>query len=194
MSVLKRYKYRIKRAKKRLLSGNKNIDKGQEKGKKNRYGITRQDVIFLPIGDYAELEIYWKLTKKGNGPAVILHILGKQVIRFDCFGEPNGHGHIYLIAPDKNCERRLNLPEKTVEAQIDRALFELSENANYWIPRHRNPAVRKIRLNSQKLSDAIAQARSTMLDYHQRSLQVLASQVSVVSASAVREHSSKNSV
>jgi hypothetical protein len=124
--------------------------------------VIRHDVHFIPIGPLAKLELYWKLEALGTGPAIILHVLDQYVMRFDCFGEKAGHAHLYLIEPERHCESRLFLPEKTVEVQIERALFELSTNLDYWMSRHRHPSVRKTRLSSATVAEAIAQARDIM--------------------------------
>jgi hypothetical protein len=133
--------------------------------------VVRRDVIFFPIGVNAELEVYWKKEKLGCGPAIILHVLGFYVLRFDCFGYPGGHAHIYLITANQKCESRIFLPEKTIEEQIDRALFEMSKNLDYWMQRHYDPTVRKIRLpNKKRLNAALEEARESMLEYRQKSL------------------------
>lgn len=124
--------------------------------------LVRHDVCFFPIGSLAKLEVYWKLTDLGRGPAIILHVLDQYVMRFDCFGEKVGHAHFYVVTPEKHCESRLFLPEKTIEAQIERALFELSTNLDYWLARHRHPSVRRVRLDSEILMTAIEQARCTL--------------------------------
>jgi hypothetical protein len=129
---------------------------------------TRHDVCFFQIGSLAQLEVYWKSVELGRGPAVILHVLDQYVMRFDCFGEKAGHAHFYMITPEKHCESRLFLLEKTVEAQIERAMFELSTNLNYWLARHRHPGVRRVRLNPAAVATAIEQARHTMLVLDQK--------------------------
>lgn len=132
--------------------------------------MIRHDVHLIPIDPLAKLELYWKSVDLGTGPAIILHVLDQYVMRFDCFGEKAGHAHLYLIEPEGHCESRLFLPEKTVEAQIERALFELSTNLDYWLSRHRHPSVRKTQLSSAKVAEAIAQARDVM-QAHNRTAQ-----------------------
>ena len=100
-----------------------------------------------------------------------MHVLGRQVLRFDCFGYPGGHAHIYLITPNRKCESRLFLPEKTIEAQIERALFEMSKNLDYWMQRHYDPSVRKTKLSRKFLRAALEEAHKSMLKYRQKSLE-----------------------
>lgn len=127
----------------------------------------RHDVCFFPLGPLAKLEVYWKLTGLGRGPAIILHVLDQYVMRFDCFGEKAGHAHFYMVTPEQHCKSRLFLPEKTVELQIERALFELSTNLDYWLARHRHPSVRRARLDAAVVATAIEQARSTMKAHYE---------------------------
>ncbi len=160
MYIINFLKYKVKKLKKRL-SGPSEFDSHHDK---------RRDVAFFPIGGSAELEVYWKREKLGCGPAIILHVLGRHVLRFDCFGYPGGHAHIYLITPNKKSEPRIFLPEKTVEAQIDRAFFEMSKNLDYWMQRHYDASIRKFKLNKKVLNVALKNSRKLMLEYRQKSL------------------------
>ncbi|MGD1901409.1 MAG: hypothetical protein ACFB9N_04135 [Geitlerinemataceae cyanobacterium] len=157
MFIVDVLKYKAKRLKRRL--------KPQTPTPKS---AVRRDVEFFPIDSLCKLEVYWKAFKFGVGPAIVFHALDNQVMRFDCFGGKFGHAHFYVIEPVKGCESRLLLPEKTIEAQIDRALFEISENLGYWMSRHKNPSVRQMHPDRAAVAAAVERARATMQDYRER--------------------------
>ncbi|MBW4575027.1 MAG: aldo/keto reductase [Aphanothece sp. CMT-3BRIN-NPC111] len=124
--------------------------------------------VYFTINEDVYLEVYWKSWDLGKGSTVAFNAYGEEVLKFDCFGEGSGHCHITLLTPDQRCEPRLFLPEKTVEAQIERAMFELTTNLYYWLQRHPHQRIRKLQLDPVHLQTAITQAHSKMLEYYQQ--------------------------
>jgi hypothetical protein len=57
-------------------------------------------------------------------------------MRFDCLEHPFGHYHVATPYPHgirKGLVGEIRLPEKTVEEQIERAIFELQRNSSYYL-------------------------------------------------------------
>ncbi|MGB7248565.1 MAG: hypothetical protein WBC73_06470 [Phormidesmis sp.] len=168
MKVVQLAKYKLRRVKRVLIGKDRNASNHNTSNR-----VVRRDVVFIPVGQNAELEVYWKLTQLGNGPSIILYVLSQPVIRFDCFGADAGHAHLYIPVAATKRESRWWLPETSIEDQIERGLFEISKNTNYWIQRHRNPIVYETNVNAQAIEKAVDTAREYMHDYAERTRAVL---------------------
>jgi hypothetical protein len=57
------------------------------------------------------------------------------------------------------------MPEPNATAQLDRTMFELTKNVNYYLQRHNDERVRRLRLESEVWSMACTRARNKMLDF-----------------------------
>ena len=57
--------------------------------------------------------------------------------------------------------------EETVEAQIDRTVFELCRNLEYYLQRHPQARIRKIQVDTESLESSCGQARKKALEYLQ---------------------------
>ncbi|MBU1101625.1 MAG: hypothetical protein KKA84_14590 [Bacteroidetes bacterium] len=114
---------------------------------------TRKDIQRIPIDDNSYLEVFWKILEFGTGPAVSLFINKEEILRIDCSGPGTGHLHAAFFLPWEG-EVRLFLPEKTCSLQIERAVFEITHNWNYYHSRVANASVRSVRLNVNKIEDA----------------------------------------
>ncbi len=121
----------------------------------------RKDLQVILVNDEVRLEVFWKRLAIGQGPAVSLFMLGEEVLRIDCFGSERPHLHASFFMPVQG-EERLLIPEVTVEAQIDRAKFELCHNVAYYQARVLNANIRQIRLEPAALSEAAEKAASIM--------------------------------
>jgi hypothetical protein len=124
-----------------------------------------RDVVRYPIQDKVFLAVYWKVLEHGRGPACALFVHGREVLRFDCFGEHKGHYHIGLRGDDEASAFRLFLPEKTAEEQIDRTLFELTTNLAYYLQRNPDPRVRQTAVAPEQLEGWRGQVKAKMLEY-----------------------------
>jgi hypothetical protein len=69
----------------------------------------------------------------------------------------------YPYGIGKALQGRIWLTEKTREAQIDRAMFELQHNSDYYLQTHPRRKVRKTKLDEQRLAAACAEMRRKML-------------------------------
>ncbi|MBF2097350.1 MAG: hypothetical protein IGQ88_03095 [Gloeomargaritaceae cyanobacterium C42_A2020_066] len=132
--------------------------------------VTRLDVVKLPVQNQVYLEVYWKAVGLGTGPSLIFNAYGQEALRFDCLG-PGGHGHITLVQPDGPAQDRIFLPEKTIEAQIERALFELDTNLVYWLQRNPDARLRRLRVDRDALQKNLVTARDLMRTYAERAIQ-----------------------
>lgn len=129
---------------------------------------SRHDIVRFEIADQAYLEVYWKVFGIGRGPAIALYIDEEEILKFDCYGSGKGHYHIQSFLPQAPRHTLLHLPEVTVEAQIDRALFELDRNLPWYLERHPLNHVRDLKVNKANLKQVLAQAKTLMLDYTNR--------------------------
>jgi hypothetical protein len=117
----------------------------------------RRDLCVLPIQDHVQLEVYWKVLAIGKGPAVIFRAHGREIMKFDCFGEGKGHYH---VAPKWGV--RIYFEETSASEQIARAAHELRCNAQRCLILQSDERIRKTTLNNKSLAMAIEQARSRM--------------------------------
>ena len=124
----------------------------------------RRDTVRLVVQPDVLLEVCWKDLAAGRGPAASLFVLGDEVLRFDCFGRDLGHYHAELVQPER-AERRLYFPEATVEEQVERALFELTRNLDYYLQRNPRREIRHLAVDRAGLEKACAEARVRLLGY-----------------------------
>ena len=125
----------------------------------------RRDVEWIGVQPDVDLEVYWKVLPIGKGPAISLYAFGFQILKFDCFGATDGHFHLFLGWPSPTSEDRIWLPEPNATAQVERAIFELRRNAPYYLQRHADERVRRLRLESEAWSTACTRARDKMLHF-----------------------------
>ena len=126
-------------------------------------GETRSDVEWIRVQPDVSLKVYWKILPIGKGPAVSLYVFEFQILRFDCFGATDGHFHLLLGWPSPTTEDRLWLPEPNATAQVERTMFELKKNVDYYLQRHNDERVRRLRLEPETWSTACTRARERML-------------------------------
>jgi hypothetical protein len=122
---------------------------------------SRNDLQTIPIDESARLEVFWKNRTNGKGPAVSLFILEEEILRIDCFGIGLAHMHAAFFLPEKG-EKKLFMPEKTVEDQIDRAKYELTRNYRYYQCRACNPMIRNLKLDDESIRQASQKAADLM--------------------------------
>lgn len=125
----------------------------------------RRDVQRLQVGDKAFLELYWKDLESGSGPAVLLNVEGYEIVKFDCLGKQRGHYHIQVMEWRRLGEKRLQLPEPNRKQQIDRALFELSANSQWFLDHHPLPRVRNAKIDLGRMAEATDKARDILMSY-----------------------------
>lgn len=125
----------------------------------------RRDVRRLAINDQAELHVFWKVLTRGRGPAFSLFVWGDEVMRLDCFGEGEGHYHTQFYCPDTPKRTRMHFFETTASAQVERAMFELTRNLDYYLQRHPRKCVRKIEIAQDVLKSACVQGEMIAKGY-----------------------------
>jgi diadenosine tetraphosphatase ApaH/serine/threonine PP2A family protein phosphatase len=128
-------------------------------------GETRRDVEWIRVQPDVALKVYWKVLPIGKGPAISLYAFEFQILRFDCFGATDGHFHLLLGWPSPTSEDRIWLPEPNATAQVERTMFELKKNVTYYLQRHNDERVRRLRLEPETWSAACIRARDRMLHF-----------------------------
>lgn len=126
-----------------------------------------RDPVFIRVTPQVVFETYWKDVEAGKGPALIVWFDYRKVLKFDCFGKGRGHYHIALPVYSKQAAvfDRIFLPEETIEAQIERVVFELETNLSYYMARapHRN--ARRGTIPQADLQRAIGLVRAQMYEH-----------------------------
>ena len=84
-------------------------------------------------------------------------------MKFDYFGEGDGHFHVDFGRHFRAEQNRIYLPEITREAQIDRSFFELRRNMYYYLKRHRNRRIRNFKIDTAKLEETLVPIRKKMV-------------------------------
>jgi hypothetical protein len=123
----------------------------------------RHDVSCFDIGPDLMLAVFWKDLPIGRGPAFSVHAGAVEPLKFDCFGE-GGYFHTATKPFGEHKEDRIWLPEPTRKAQVDRALFEIEQNADYYLARTPTLAGKLVRIDPEKTAQACRDARK--LAYH----------------------------
>jgi hypothetical protein len=127
----------------------------------------RNDLQVVPVSDEVRLEVFWKDLEHGKGPAVSLFILEEEILRIDCFGSERPHLHASFYMPVEG-ESRLFMPETTVEAQIQRAKFELCRNFSYYQARVMNAKIRQVQLAPAVMIEAAEKAVGIMRGFAEK--------------------------
>jgi len=128
----------------------------------------RRDVKRYELNEDLWVDVFWKILEIGRGPALSVYACGYEALKYDCFGPGEGHFHAQLVEPDEATEERIFFAEETVEAQIDRCLFELRNNAAYFLQRHPNRHVRRLEVDSEAIAELVPKLRDLMGDYARR--------------------------
>jgi len=126
----------------------------------------RNDLRRISAGEGVRIEVFWKDLPIGRGPAASVFMLDEEILRFDCFGADDGHMHAAYFLPVRG-ESRLRLRETTVEAQIDRTVFEIEHNLDYYQARNADPQIRQLQVDRERLHRAMTHARKLMCEFAQ---------------------------
>ncbi len=127
---------------------------------------TVKNLRTLTIDEHVRLEVYWLDSPQGTGPAASLYVGDEELLRLDCFGGTTGHMHLNLgqTARTPNASSaRFYFPAGTVEDHIQRAAFEVKANTAYCQRVHRDPGVRELEIDVDRLSAAADDMSATML-------------------------------
>jgi hypothetical protein len=123
-----------------------------------------RDPVFIRVTPQIVFETYWKDVEAGRGPALIVWLDYRKIVKFDCFGKGHGHYHIALPALfQRSVETdRIYLPEETIALQIERVVFELRTNLRYYLQHCRYGRARRAKFADAELLPAVARARQVM--------------------------------
>jgi hypothetical protein len=139
---------------------------GEAEEMRKRPNLVRYD---LQEGCFLETYLNNQIGADGKlyfGAAACLVVHEFDIMRFDCVGYPIGHYHFaarYPYGIRKGLTGEIWLPEKTIEEQIDRAIFELQRNSGFYLQKHPKRKVRNTRLNEERLAAVCAEMKSKML-------------------------------
>ena len=125
----------------------------------------RKDVTNIKIQDDVYFQVYWKELPIGKGPAVILYIYNKEILKFDCFGKEKGHYHIDFYKLNGAKENRIFFLEHSALEQIDRTVFELRTNLNYYLQRNKYQRIRDVHIEQNNLEKALVLVKSKMIEF-----------------------------
>lgn len=124
--------------------------------------IIRNDGTIIPVQDGLSLEVYWKVLKIGKGPAVILKVYNREILKFDCFGNNKGHYHVY-----PNSNNRIWFFEDNAKDQIRRTRLELERNGPNYLSKYlkdysQNQKLRNINAELLDFGQALDQMEDRM--------------------------------
>jgi hypothetical protein len=123
--------------------------------------MIRKDIYKVDIQDNLYFLVFHKKLSKGFGSAVSLYINNYEFMKFDCFGENNGHYHIY----DDKRNEEIFFTEKTCEEQINQTYYLLN-NITVFLNKSN-----RIDINNFKIDDMnnfinkIDHIKNKMLEY-----------------------------
>lgn len=130
-----------------------------------QFRLVRHDLKRIPLADDAFIDVFWKALPIGRGPAASVVVHDQEVLRFDCFGPGKGHLHASFFQQTLAPELRLFFSEPTIRQQIDRAAFEVTRNLYYYTQRSPYAAVRRFRVDDERLRLVGDQMQATLTDY-----------------------------
>jgi len=120
----------------------------------------RKDEYKIKIDKNIYFNVFHKKLDIGFGPAVSLYIHNIEFLKFDCFGKNLGHYHIFNGINNE----RIYFSEITVEEQINKILFELTNNINTFLLSSNNKKIKSLILPNDFNLKIIA-IKNKMLEY-----------------------------
>jgi phosphoglycerate dehydrogenase-like enzyme len=121
----------------------------------------RRDIVQYRIDESAYIEVFWKELKRGITPTMSLFVGRYEVLRFDCSGPRFGHFHV----ADNSGFYRIQMFEQQKQDQIERSLFEIEKNCQYFLRQNPRADIRNTHLEPDKVSRACAKAKYTLMSY-----------------------------
>ena len=123
--------------------------------------MIRKDIHRIDIQDNLYFLVFHKDINIGFGAAASLYINKFEYLKFDCFGENNGHYHIY----DNITNDTIYFTEKTCEEQIARTCSELINNINIFLAKSKRKCIKNFKIDMEKFVKKIEDVRNKMLEY-----------------------------
>lgn len=124
--------------------------------------LDRRDVCRIDIQEGVYLLVYWKLLKIGKGPAVNLNVFEEEVLKFDCFGEGDGHYHVQINGASN---LRIYFIEESALRQIERTSFELKRNLKSFLKMNSKRMIRTTKVDQEKLELAVDRMKKKMYKF-----------------------------
>ena len=118
----------------------------------------RKDLYKIDIEDNVYFLVFHKSLSFGFGPSLSLYINNKEILKFDCFGDKKGHYHI-------NNSERIFFIENTCLEQINKIIYELSNNLNYYLNQINN---KNFNLNINIFMEKLLEAKNKMIEYENK--------------------------
>lgn len=123
------------------------------------------------ITEEIDMEVYWLMVNKEAGPAASIYAFGDELMRFDCFGNENGHFHINMrqskLYPSGG-SARIYLSKEGYAEQVREAGFWLSHNLKYCLTTNRSSRVRSLVVDAHTLADAAERMMRIMFELVER--------------------------
>ena len=124
----------------------------------------RHERVTHKVAEGVMLELYTRDDKGGRGPCASVSVFGEEFIRFDCFGDNEGHYHVYHV--DVHAEKsyrsfRLNYPVASRVDHMMRSAVEVRLNLMAWLSTHGDVKVRDLVLTPVQL----ASMQTLMIDF-----------------------------
>ena len=122
----------------------------------------KRDLVEYPIQDNVLLQAYWRDDAGGRGPAASLYVYKDEIMRFDCFGENNGHCHFNLR---QTRGRRWMYPNGSFQDHIQQSLFDLRTNLTFCLKTHQDERVQEIQIVQESLEQAAQKMEVQLLEF-----------------------------
>ena len=122
----------------------------------------RNHVARYEVQPGVQIDAYWKAIRKWRGPWLSLFVHGDEVLRFDCFGDGDGHYHVGFYAPWTTVDNKIFFYESTVESQIERTIYALKTNLDYYLQRNPNRKIRNIKIDQARLENICEKIKTSM--------------------------------
>lgn len=122
----------------------------------------KHDLVEYPIQENVLLEVYWRDDAGGRGPAASLYVYDDEIMRFDCFGDDNGHCHFNLR---QTRGRRWMYPNGSFQDHIKQSLFDLKTNLTFCLKTHQDERIQEIQIAQESLEQAAQQMEVQLLAF-----------------------------
>ncbi len=128
---------------------------------------TDRELISFSGGTIA---IYWaNVPGVGSGPGASLYVLDEEVMRLDCFGGHKGHMHInpeqghLMYRHGAYMTARIYFPEGSQEEHVERAAFEIRNNAFVALQMNALPIIQNHYLDKKELAQSTEKMHQAMM-------------------------------
>jgi hypothetical protein len=123
----------------------------------------RRDVRIYKVQEHVYFQVYWKEFGPGKGPAVLLYLFGIETLKFDIYGKDTGHFHVNPNNPQKGSANVLWMREDTESAQVERAMYELRHNIDFYLQRNVDPRIHSLEIDSAAWNGVLDEVRERLL-------------------------------